>query len=361
MRQPVPPPRLTLLAAYWGALRGADGGLCSSTVGAPPAPHTAHDGGDPVQIIDRSFVLPAGTITDWQLYNHGAAAGITLQAWRPIGDARTFELVCTMDATLKAGLQTIPISGVGCDVEDGDSIGWWQKGGSVTGGIAIATTVWDPSCNPKTPRAQCKVCNNAYNGALWVYPSPATTLGGRFTAEGCGPRTYSVSVTMAGECFAWTGGAEFVAIVIGVAALYLGVGMGLRRRQGAQSWQEALPHQRQWLQLLGLVQDGVVFARSRARGQRGAAAAGLEAPLRSAGDRQERGGRSSREQRPVKGGEDSRGKEKKSKGKKRAKEKRGSSPSSAAPPASAPAPAAAAAPASGTAAGDGGRWVHIPN
>ena len=66
-------------------------GLCSDSVGPPTVKQTLHDGSSPVQIIDAyNFVLPAGVIESFTLYNHGAAAPITLQAWRAVGDARTF-------------------------------------------------------------------------------------------------------------------------------------------------------------------------------------------------------------------------------------------------------------------------------
>lgn len=151
-------------------------GLCSSIEGNPVVPQTQHDGTAPVQIINSAFFLPAGTITSWTLFNHGAAAPISLQAWRPSDDARSYRLLCHYDTILTPGQQTIqlvPPQG-SCEVEDGDSIGWWQSGGSAVGGIAYHSekaTDWDPGCAtqkadascataPKKVECQCPVCNN---------------------------------------------------------------------------------------------------------------------------------------------------------------------------------------------------------
>eukprot|EP01050_Picozoa_sp_SAG11_P000966 SAG11_NODE_38_length_21705_cov_24.667453_4_plen_106_part_00 len=39
----------------------------------------AHASGAVLQIVDRTFSLPAGAVDSWTLYNYGAAAPITLQ------------------------------------------------------------------------------------------------------------------------------------------------------------------------------------------------------------------------------------------------------------------------------------------
>lgn len=142
-------------------------GLCSGAFGADPVPRTLHDGSAPVQIIDRRVSLQAGTVESWTLHNWGAPAPITLQIWRTVG-LRKFRLVCAMDITLKAGLQTIPYAVGGCDVEEGDSIGWWQKDGSAVGSIGIDNADWLPSCQESYKKDmktyQCPGCTMAYIG-----------------------------------------------------------------------------------------------------------------------------------------------------------------------------------------------------
>lgn len=298
------PPWLLLLAA---AARGQpvpmqtlpQAGLCSAIVGSPVIKQTHHDGLDPVQIINSAFRLPAGTITSWQLFNHGAAAPISLQAWRPVDDARSFQLVCHYDTFLIPGAQTIellPPQGA-CDVEDGDSIGWWQSGGSVTGGIAYVSepaTDWDPGCatqkadkacatDPHKPECQCSVCNNRYDGVLWLYPQSRTAVGDKLSMNGCGIRTYSVSVEVSSECFAMDWGFKFLASLIGMAALYLGAGLAYNSQRGMAGH----PHQAGWLHATALVQDGLAFVRAQGRKApgRGARGESKQMPLlREGGD-----------------------------------------------------------------------------
>eukprot|EP01052_Picozoa_sp_SAG31_P013264 SAG31_NODE_794_length_12043_cov_7.416192_8_plen_388_part_00 len=250
----------------------AQAGLCSSTLGRDPVlPETAHDGGVPVQIVDRTFRLPAGTVDSWTLYNFGAAAPITLQVWREVG-LRKFALVCTTDAMLKPKLQTILDATGGCAVEEGDNIGWWQPSSAV-GGIGIDQDRWDPGCKAayaKDRNVVCPQCTEAYQGVLWDYPKPAkAAIGEVFAAKGCGPRRYAVSVSVSGECFACAWGCHFLGVVLLGSAIYLVVGMELERRKGAgPSWRDRLPHHTQWLELYGLVQDGWRFAEALRDGRR---------------------------------------------------------------------------------------------
>ena len=164
-------------------------------------------------------------------------------------------------------------------------------------------------------------------------------------------------------------GSRFLVAFGLVSALYVGGGLAHGGRSGRAPQRHGLssahPHAEQWRSLQGLVRDGVVFARARAQGHQPGRAAGSAAPLLEVEEeRRNRGGSSG-------------GKEKTSKqrsGKKESKE--GSSPQSGGErtskrssggdrgndAAAAPAPVTSAGPAAaGTQAGDGGRWVHVPN
>ena len=122
---------------------------------------------------------------------------------------------------------------------------------------------------------------------------------------------------------------------------------------GVQDTLMAHPHWMAWMQLEGLIRDGVNF--TLARSVRGGA--GYQA-VRSS-NTGEGGGepKGSKAKSSVdRGGPGpSPKKEKKEKKEKAEKEKRGRGPAAtdSAPAAAAPAPA-------GTSAGDGGRWVHVP-
>jgi hypothetical protein len=64
--RPISVTRLLSLSSCLVALRprlAAASGLCGADLGTVPVlPEAAHDGADPVQIIDRTFALPAGTV-----------------------------------------------------------------------------------------------------------------------------------------------------------------------------------------------------------------------------------------------------------------------------------------------------------
>jgi len=364
-----------------GAVPAAGGvapqpGVCSSIAGSPIAKQVLHDGTAPVQIINSAFRLPAGTITSWTLFNHGAAAPISLQAWRPVDDARSFQLVCHYDTMLIPGAQTIqlvPPQGT-CDVEDGDSIGWWQSGGSAVGGIAYVSekaTDWDPGCEkqrtdtacftaPHKPECACPVCNNRYGGVLWLYPQARTADGGKLSMNGCGLRTYSVAVEVSGECFARDWGSDFIATLLGLAALYVLGGYAYSAQRGA----EGHPHQGGWLHAAALVQDGLAFVRARGR-QRGGGGGGgsssrhtpLLSQSRGGGGGSNSDGRASGGDSSGKSGSNAKDSSKKKKEQRgsRKDEKHNSSRERKGredhdPPSD----------VESTAGGERGRWVHIP-
>ena len=85
-------------------------------------------------------------------------------------------------------------------------------------------------------------------------------------------RRYSISVLVQGECFACAWGCTLLGVFALGAALYLGVGIGLRHQQGVRGGlREMVPHRAQWAELRALVEDGAAFVRGGGRhGGRGA-------------------------------------------------------------------------------------------
>ena len=133
------------------------------------------------------------------------------------------------------------------------------------------------------------MCNNRYEGVVWnewghskpgvAGPTPPIAIGETFAVSGCGSRTYAISVVVSGECLACAWGCHFVLLFVLCAAGYAGVGIGLKKRQGAQGeWTELLPHQPQWRALRSLVDDGVAFARGQRRGFSRVGSAAAAAP-----------------------------------------------------------------------------------
>ena len=72
------------------------------------------------------------------------------------------------------------------------------------------------------------------------------------------------SVCPAGRAAGWL----FSAAVVSAAVLYLAVGTALRHRRTGVRGLQALPHRERWLQVYGLVMDGVQFTRSVGSGRR---------------------------------------------------------------------------------------------
>ena len=160
-------------------------------------------------------------------------------------------------------------------------------------------------------------------------------------------------------------GWSFVALVLVVAAGYLGTGAAFRHRQGAKGT-DLLPHRQFWTEARALVADGVGFARG-GRGGRGGAG-GVGGAYIAVAEHEERESRG--EQRSPKkkqgAGKDQRSKDKKEG---RSKDNRRSKEGSTEPVVSggdvrrsepAPTSATAATPEGNTAAGGGGRWVLQP-
>jgi hypothetical protein len=185
-------------------------------------------------------------------------------------------------------------------------------------------------------------------------------------------------------------GLLFSTVVLGSAVLYLAVGIALRHRRTGAKGLQALPHREQWLQLHGLVMDGVQFTRATAAGRSGRGGGGGgyakvgEAARGGGGAGVSSSSSSSPPRRVERTKKGKRSKEKTSKTKSKGGTTIDSSsrssdraPADAAPAAGGSSSAAAAAGGAGaggdggggggeaaavgsTAAGSGGRWVHVP-
>lgn len=156
----------------------------------------------------------------------------------------------------------------------------------------------------------------------------------------------------------WT----FVSGSLVVSAVYLfgGVAYGRKVRRAPVAGLAAHPHYAQFLAVQGLVMDGVTFARGRGRGtaSRGAYRA-VDDTGPSRADASNRSGTTSTEKPPKKT------KQKEKKHRKQPHDATGGGSSANDKLISAPALASAREPAvavtRASAAGDGGRWVHVPN
>ncbi len=218
---------------------------------------------------------------------------------------------------------------------------------------------WDPSliyagcggsgdecwCSPSLntdggnePEPNEKACNNPCKG-------DATEMcGGHFLI--------SLVATSEPDTWAWV----FVAVLLLSLAAYAGGGVMLARRSGGGRGQglKVHPHYGRWVELAGLVSDGVAFARGQ-----------------SSGNRQGHGGKSAAFTGGSGDGKGARQAKKQKKQKKESKEKQGKEGSLKEPLSPLPSgqsgssgaavraavPSAAAPPATtATAAGDGGRW-----
>jgi hypothetical protein len=110
-------------------------------------------------------------------------------------------------------------------------------------------------------------------------------------------------------------GWQFVLAVLGGAAVYAGGGSALNRRRSGLSGAASLPHREFWLQMQGLVQDGVRFARTRS----GLRAAGGRAHSSGTGSGSGGGGGKQKQTQREKENRREKGKEPKGNDKKHAK------------------------------------------
>ena len=162
----------------------------------------------------------------------------------------------------------------------------------------------------------------------------------------------------------------FVSAVIGGGAGYVAGGAAYGQRTGGAPGLAGHPHHAKWVELYGLCSDGLAFAQSRGRGRAGGGYQPVRAPKSGGGGGEPKGSKEKSSSDTSRGSPSPKKKEKKEK-KERAEKKGGQKERAsralaatgvATPAAAAPAPAVAAAtPAAGTSAGDGGRWVHVPN
>ena len=192
-----------------------------------------------------------------------------------------------------------------------------------------------------------------------VWNDPGTNAGGGMGGDPCPGDSKHVGVAV--RCSGgWTG----PILILTAAALYTGGGVLWGRRTGVgpatSSFLSVHPHWAKWTEVAGLVQDGVVFTRRRlkAGGAAGGIAPARETPLAGEENGRRRGGDA---------GASTRSPRKKSSRKGEQKLRNGQHDSereteeAAGTPATAPRAPAPSAPAAGTTAGDGGRWVHVPN
>ena len=175
----------------------------------------------------------------------------------------------------------------------------------------------------------------------------------------CTPPLVPNSVVIYCEESTW--GWTVVSLVVVCGGLYVAGGVGLAtRRSGERPSLAAHPHHDRWLELGALVTDGVQMAQARLQGRQG------YAPLARAGAAQATkggrgaGGAGKREKKERKGKKKRRDKDEdeRTEAEMGAEPRRVEQPEPAAgseQPQSAAQPAAA-----GTAAGDGGRWVRLP-
>jgi hypothetical protein len=228
--------------------------------------------------------------------------------------------------------------------------GVWQHGGG-TGAEGCWIGLDNAKRQPPLPEV--------FRGGFWVGGARRLCRISRSSSAAVGDGAVSPGGGGAPVCsskWGWT----FVVVAVGAGFLYLfaGVALGFRRGNGMRA--QAHPHYAQWLQLHGLVLDGVsrvrgVGSRGRAAGRSGARAnaGGLPVAADDSSRPMHKSSKASKEKR-MDADRRKRG------GKRKAKHVGGDSLGE--PLGSADATAAAQdAPttASTTAAGGGGRWVHV--
>lgn len=221
---------------------------------------------------------------------------------------------------------------------------------------ATMCKAWDPSliyagcggsgdecwCSPSLhtdggndPEPTQKTCNNPCKG-------DATEMcGGHFAI--------SLVATSEPDTWAWA----FVATVfLSLTAYVVGGAMLARKSGGGREGLKGHPHFGRWMELAGLVSDGVAFARTQGR-DKGQSHRGKSAAFTSNGIGNS-GGQSKKQKKEKK--ETKETKEKKGKQESSLKEPLSSRVAADGLPRVAAAASPAPSPATGTAAGDGGRW-----
>ena len=157
-----------------------------------------------------------------------------------------------------------------------------------------------------------------------------------------------------------------VALILGGGGGYVVAGgfYGQRLKGGAggggvAALLAAHPHYTRWIEVAGLCEDGVAFARGGRPGYRSApTVAGREAHV---GEKRSRSPGDKESLRKTSGGHSKKEKKEKKEKKDTKEAKGGGNAEPAAGRDSAPSSSAATPSVAGTRAGDGGRWVHVPN
>ena len=91
MRSSLAACRALAAAALLDDSRETAADFCSNEFGMVPvrAGMALHDQGTKLIIVDTSSRLAAGTVASFTLHNWGAAAPITMQIWRPVGNKQS--------------------------------------------------------------------------------------------------------------------------------------------------------------------------------------------------------------------------------------------------------------------------------
>jgi hypothetical protein len=233
--------------------------------------------------------------------------------------------------------------------------GPWQSAGSFVG----------KQCKPPAfSAAQCREKNQAGAAAFrttFDLPTPATSRYFRWVAKS---RYSEFQLYLYEIEFRGSNWAAVLLLLLGIGScVYVSGGVALAAKTEGRPWRlSSHPHHTLWVELHGLVLDGVAYARAVAAGREMAGGRYAAAKQRSGG----RAGRSSQQQQPVGYGSTQQGgrqEKAKTKSSKRPKDK-GHAVSHEPPGhdddtnvSESQSPSAAAA---GVASAGGGRWVHVP-
>ena len=214
----------------------------------------------------------------------------------------------------------------------------------------------------------CTACSNGQPVANPVHQARYAGGGGGEYAFHCVDDSLKLYCASAAD---W--GMGFLLLAAALGAAYVGGGIVLGSKQGlGGAGAKAHPHYSRWVEVHGLVQDGVAFVRGgerqrqqshQRRGGAAPAASSSQAPLLASSDNtgRRRSDKSSSKSKKASSRSSSRGSSPKDgKGAKRAKAvtEGQALPEAAAATTPAPAPSGAGS-ENQTAAGDGGRWVHV--